>query len=392
MNIAADIGPDQNNADYSYHPSVVAIKNGNTHINTFAFRPVKPEEVFTKLQKLKLNKATGCDKMPAKKLKIVSLNIATPLASLINASIRQCQFPHDLKLTNVSPVFKKDNMDKVNYRPVSILPAISKIYEGLLAEQMTCHFQGIFDNYLSAFRKTYGCQSILLKLVEDWRHALDNKMIVGAILTDLSKAFDSLPHKLLIEKLKAYGLTIDARNLIENYLTSRKQRVKIGQVCSELSSISKGVPQGSILGPFLFNIFMNDIFYFVRECDLYGYADDNTLSKAANDAASLKRAHGRDTANTLSWFTENYMSANPDKFQAIVLGMTNPETINFAVGNVTINQIEWQSSGLSLLPISATVVSSGMHAVPKILKSSKNFSYERYVLSTTIMLVPMTNY
>ena len=168
VNIAADIGPDQNNADYTYHPSVVAIKTGNKNINTFAFRPVKPEEVFTKLQKLKLNKATECDKMPAKFLKIVSLNIATPLASLINASIRQCQFPHDLKLANVSPVFKKkDNLDKVNYRPVSILPAISKIYEGLLAEQMTCHFQGIFDNYLLAFRKTYGCQSILLKLVED---------------------------------------------------------------------------------------------------------------------------------------------------------------------------------------------------------------------------------
>ena len=91
------------------------------------------------------------------------------------------------------------------------------------------------------------------------------------------------------------------------------------------------------MGPLLFNIFMNDIFYFVRECDLNGYADDNTLSKAAKDAASIKRALERDTANTLSWFTENYMSANPDKFHAIVLGMKNPETINFAVGNVTIN-------------------------------------------------------
>ena len=177
------------------------------------------------------------------------------------------------------------------------------------------------------------------------------------------------------------------------------------------------------------------IFYFVHECDLYGYADDNTLSKAAKDAASLKRALERDTANMLSWFTENYMSANPDKFQAIVLGMKNPETMNFAVGNVTINpsqsvkllgieidsklnfdthvheicqkaarqinalkrlskflNLEWQSSGHSLLPMLATVVSSGMHAVPKILRSSKNFSYERYVLSTMIILVPMTNY
>ena len=82
---------------------------------------------------------------------------------------------------------------------------------------------------------------------------------------------------------------------------------------------------------------MNDIFYFVRECDLYGYADDNTLVKAAKDAASLKRALERDTANTLSWFNENYISANPEKFQAIVLGMKKPETKNFVVGNVTIN-------------------------------------------------------
>ena len=124
---------------------------------------------------------------------------------------------------------------------------------------MTCHFQGIFDNYLSAFRKTYGCQSILLKLVEDWRHALDNKMIVGAILTDLSKAFDSLPHKLLIEKLKAYGLTNDARNLIENYLTSRKQRVKIGQVCSEWSSISRGYPRDPSWGH-SFSIYSSTIY------------------------------------------------------------------------------------------------------------------------------------
>ena len=91
------------------------------------------------------------------------------------------------------------------------------------------------------------------------------------------------------------------------------------------------------MGPLLFNIFINDIFYFVHACDLYGYADDNTLSKAAKDAASLKRALERDTANMLSWFTENYMSANPDKFQAIVFRMKNPETMNFAVGNVTIN-------------------------------------------------------
>ena len=217
--------------------------------------------------------------------------------------------------------------------------AISKIYEGLLAEQLTCHFQGILDNYRSAFRKTYGCQTILLKLVEDWRHALDNKMIVGAILTDLSKAFDSLPHKLLIEKLKAYGLKIDARNLIENYLTSRKQRVKIGQVCSEWSSISKGVPQGSILHGATPLQYINERYILLRPWmrPVWLCRRQYTEQSSKGCCVSQKSSWERDTANTLSWFTENYISANPDKFQAIVLGMKNPETINFAVGNVTIN-------------------------------------------------------
>ena len=101
---------------------------------------------------------------------------------------------------------------------------------------------------------------------------------------DLSKAFDCLPHKLLLEKLKTYGLSDKANKLLESYLTMRKQRVKLGQTQSEWHEILKGVPERSILVPLLFNIFMNDMYYFINECQLYGYADDNTLSKAAKDA------------------------------------------------------------------------------------------------------------
>ena len=116
----------------------------------------------------------------------------------------------------------------------------------------------------------------------------------------------------------------------------RKQRVKLGQTQSEWHEILKGVPQGSILGPLLFNIFMNDMYYFINECQLYGYADDTTLSKAAKDAESLTRSLESDATSTLSWFENNHMRANPDKFQAIVLGMKNPETLNFQLGNITI--------------------------------------------------------
>ena len=96
------------------------------------------------------------------------------------------------------------------------------------------------------------------------------------------------------------------------------------------------MPQGSILGPLLFNIFMNDMYYCINECQLYGYADDNTLNKAANDVESLTRSLESDAASTLSWLENNHMCANPDKFQAIVLGMKNPETLNFQLGNITI--------------------------------------------------------
>ena len=126
-----------------------------------------------------------------------------------------------------------------------------------------------------------------VKFVEYWRYALDKKHIIGAILMDLPKAFDCLPHKLLLEKPKAYGLSDKANKLIESYLTMRKQRVKLGQTQSEWHEILKGVPRGSIIGPLLFNIFVNDLYYFINESQLYGYADDNTLSKAANNAESL---------------------------------------------------------------------------------------------------------
>ena len=292
----------QNDTDYTNHPSIEAIKHRNIIPESFAFKTVGNEEVYNKLRDLKCNKATGCDQIPAKVIQMVAQNLATPLASIINASINQSRFPQDLKLADVSPVFKKkDNLDKKNYRPVSILPSISKIFESLMADQLTDYLNHIFDNFLSAFRKTYGCQSLLLRIVEDWRHALDNKHIVGAILTDFSKAFDSLPHKPLLEKTKAHGLSEQANKLLESYLSMRKQRVKIGQVRSEWCEILKGVPQGSILGPLLFNIFMNDMFYSIKECKLYEYADDNTLSKAAKDTASLSRALENDTAATLSW-------------------------------------------------------------------------------------------
>ena len=150
--------------------------------------------------------------------------------------------------------------------------------------------------------------------------ALDNHECVAAILMDLSKAFDCLPHGLLIAKLKAYGLSEEGVQLLESYLSDRSQQVRLGTFTSTWEKLFKGVPQGSILGPLLFNIFLNDIFYFVLRSTIYNFADDNTVSFIHKNFNFLKSVLESDSLNLISWFEENSMKANPDKFQAICIG------------------------------------------------------------------------
>ena len=118
------------------------------------------------------------------------------------------------------------------------------------SNHLTDHFNPIFDNYLAAFSKGFGCQTTLLRLAEDWNKDLDKQFYVGAVLMDMSKAFDCLPHDLIIAKLGAYGLSADACDFLSSYLTDRKQSVKLGQSKSSWLHILKGVPQGSIMGYF----------------------------------------------------------------------------------------------------------------------------------------------
>ena len=149
-------------------------------------------------------------------------------------------FPTQLKCAQVTPIFKKDDpFTEKNYRPVSILPTLSKIYERLLSDQLTDHFNTIFHEFLSAFRASYGYQTILLRLVEDWKQALDKNMYVGAILMDLSMAFNCIPHDLLIAKLQAYGVTNHSCNIMASYLSNRHQRVKLGDQVSSWMEIIK---------------------------------------------------------------------------------------------------------------------------------------------------------
>ena len=183
-----------------------------------------------------------------------------------------------------------------------------------------------------------GCQSTLLRLVEDWRKALDSHTYVAAILMDFTKAFDCLPHSLLLGKLSAYGLFDKSCSLFSNYPSNSKQRVKLGHHYSEWANIVRGVPQCSMLGPLLFNVFINDIFHFMDKSSLYNYANDNTLSYAHSNSDTFIHTLQQDCTSTLHWFNINQMKANPSKFQAISFGKRGTSDItNFTFENTTIH-------------------------------------------------------
>ena len=153
---------------------------------------------------------------------------------------------------------------------------------------------------------------------------------------DLSKAFDSMPHGLLIAKLSAYGVSKHACNLISNFLCNRRQRTKVMGKCSEWVTINRGVPQGSVLGPLLFNIFVNDLFYTDIDSIICNYAGDNHLVNESNSVDTLTVSLERDAHRAISWFDNNYMDANPDKFQCISLDSFGRPPISISVDGDTI--------------------------------------------------------
>ena len=309
---------------YNYHPSILRIRE-YFNPNYFYFKKIPVEAVRKYIMNLDRSKKTSGG-IPVKVLQGSIETILPYVSQLIEHMLENNIFPDSLKLADVKPIHKKgDTTIMGNFRPVSLLPTLSKVFERIICDQLNAHFEGIFSPLLCGFRKGYSTKYALLKLLLAWHKSLDNKGVVGAVLMDLSKAFDTLPHDLLIAKLASYGLSKPSLDLIHNFLSLRKQRVRVGGVFSGWNDITLGVPQGSILGPLLFNIFINDLILFILETIICNFADDNTLFSCDPSYFVVKYTLQADVSRALDWFRANSLVANPDKFQMIFLGTNQAE-------------------------------------------------------------------
>ena len=327
---------------YESHPSIIKIKEKVKVDKEFSFSPVSLQDIRTELKALSTKKATPFMGISAKQLKEVMFIIDKPLQEIWNKEILgNRKFPRKLKLADISPIHKKlQSVLKKNYRPVSILPVVSKIFERIMDKQTNEYIIKYLSDYLCGYRKDFNAQYALLVMIERWKKALDNGKIAAGLLMDLSKAFDTINHKLLIAKLRAYGFDIPSLEILYDYLSDRWQRTKINSSFSTWSLILCGVPQGSVLGPKFFNIYLNDLFYLFINTSVCNLADDTTPYACDKDLPTLMENLEGDIESVMEWFQANFMLLNADKCHFLLSGpKTVVEHISIQVGE----QIIWES-------------------------------------------------
>ena len=311
---------------FKYHPSVLLISQNVNIGERFRFNEVGEEEVLYQLTNINSKKATTFQNIPCKSLN-ENANVCAPiLKNIINQELRNLSFPNKLKNADIIPIFKrdkkkrKDPTDVQNYRPVSVLPSTSKVFERIMQSQIADFISDKLSPYLCGYRKGFSAQHALISLIEHWRVMLDKRGYAEAVLMDLSKAFDCINHELLLAKLYAYGFSIEALTMIKSYLSNRKQRVKINTTFSTWSDLLSGVPQGSVLGPLLFNIYLNDLFWTNEHTEVCNFADDSTFYSVDMELSELIRRLEHDSLLAIEWFESNYMKLNTDKCHLIVAG------------------------------------------------------------------------
>ena len=298
----------------------------NLKEDPFHFTKVSEKTISDFLKELKTNKATGIDNLSCRFLKGGSKVLATPIAQLCNLSFKLSMVPDECKIAKLKPLYKKGKKtDPKNYRPISLLPVISKTLEKVIHDQ-TMDFvtrKNILYKFQSGFRKFHSTDSYLY-FQDKVSKGSDSGLLTGMILIDLQKAFDTIDHKILTEKMKCMGFSNGVTKWFECYLSKRMFSVHVENSFSDKAIITCGVPQGSILGPLLFLLYVSNMVQAVN-CDLLLYADDTGLIFQHKDINIIVHQLNRNFSNISDWFVDNKLSIHfgEDKTKSIFFAPLN---------------------------------------------------------------------
>ena len=300
---------------------------------------ITEELVLKYLRKLKINKAPGTDNLVPRVLVETATAIAKPLCMIFCMSLCDGVVPREWKCANVCAIFKKGaKSDASNYRPVSLTSQICKVFEAILRDAITSHFQmyNLIKESQHGFMRKKSCLTNLLEFLEYVTEYVDNGEPVDVIYLDFQKAFDKVPHQRLMLKLVSLGVNGRVASWIKDWLADRKQRVVLNGCMSDWCEVASGVPQGSVLGPLLFVVFINDIDQCVTS-KLLKFADDTKLMKPVSSTHEINMLRN-DLCNLYSWSEDWLMLFNLDKCKVMHLGKNNVKS-QYVMGGQILQEV-----------------------------------------------------
>ena len=290
-------------------------------MNTFNFSPISSNDVAKVLNSLDLNKASGIDGISVRILREGSVALIDKLTFLYNFSLSTGTVPMLWKIKRVTPVYKAEGRDEAgNYRPISVASTTMKIFEKLVYNQMILFIldNNILHSNQSGFRNGFSTSSAALDVKEHIIKSLEKNKFVCAVLIDLSKAFDTVDHSILLKKLLSYGFRDTSFEWCESYLRNRQQRVFVNETLSDvLNEKPYGVPQGSVLGPLFFLLYINDIQSAIKSSYFHLYADDTIIIQAHNNLSELTNSMENELDGIDVWLTLNKLTPNVKKCETI---------------------------------------------------------------------------
>ena len=340
---------------------------------SFKFEPASETMVNLILESINPDKAVGVDNLAGRFLKDGSNILKGPITKLINLSISTAKFPDGCKIAKLKPLYKKgSSLEPKNYRPISLLPLVSKIFEKIIHDQTQKYLdeKKILYTYQSGFRPKHSTSTCLSLLQNKILNGFDNGQLTGMILIDLQKAFDTIDHNIFIQKLTCLGFSDDSVSWYQSYLQNRSFVVNIEKDYSTPASLLCGVPQGSILGPLIFLLYVNDMPQ-AMDCDLFLYADDSCLLYTAKNVKDIKEKLNANFNSLCDWFVENKLSIHfgEDKTKSILFGtgkrLKNLEEMDIRRGEIKIKQ----HSSVNYLGCTFDKSLSGVEMATKVTKT-----------------------